>query len=300
MKFSCEDLSHYGLVLVPPSAPAYASLLADIERRLQRHVEGAPPLPEFFRSRIEEEDRATSAILLNQSRKDIAALWAVWQFETVTGRSYTHSRGMLSAQHLLLPFGLPEKGMKRYRYWNTILPGSKRYLGESGMVGDNTDVRLPDPDEEWRGGIGGCRSGGGGSGPDQIKHVRLVLDSAFFADGECVGPDRSKLYEQIAAQAEAHMLIGKIARNGHDNGLTPREILAEIEKVTGAAPERPIAIPPSVRNPNATEEDFRKWALQNMARRFEMQEGLPQYSEQMAVHTMMSWTGVVLPKFRKG
>jgi hypothetical protein len=85
---------------------------------------------------------------------------AVWRFETVTGRSYRHSCGMLSVQSLLLSFGRSEDSLlKLFGYWHTILPGSKRYLSESGMVGDNTDVRPPTPDEKWRG--GGIAGGGG-------------------------------------------------------------------------------------------------------------------------------------------
>jgi hypothetical protein len=48
---------------------------------------------------------------------------------------YRHSQGMLSPQGLLLRFGRPDDAQfKLYGYWYTILPGSKRYLGESGIV----------------------------------------------------------------------------------------------------------------------------------------------------------------------
>lgn len=299
MEFFCEGLPQFGLVLLPPSSAAYNSSLADIQQRLKQPVDGSPPIPEQLRPRISEQDRPTSAILLNQSQKAIAGLQAAWLFETATGRSYRHSRGMLSPQNLLLPFGIPEESLKLYRYWHTILPGSKRYLSESGMAGDNTDVRLPEPEEKWRGGMGGAGSGGAGtSGREQVKQVTLVLDGVFFIDGEFVGPDRDKLYEQIVAQAEARMLVGKIARNGHNNGLSPKEIFAEIEKVTGPPAERP-SIPPSVRNADATAEEFRRWALQGLADQFAMQRNYPGYEDERAVYKIMGWTGIVLPTFRK-
>lgn len=125
MEFLCEDLPQHGLVLVPPSSPEYDPLLAEIQRRLDQPPDGAPPIPEEFRPRISDADRPTSAILLNRSPKTIAAMQAVWRFVTVTGRSYRHSRGMLSAQSLLLPFGRSEDLLKLFGYWHTILPGSK-------------------------------------------------------------------------------------------------------------------------------------------------------------------------------
>jgi len=52
---------------------------------------------------------------------------------------------------------------KLYGYWHTILPGSNVNLGESGMVGNNTDVRHRAPMKKWRGGIAGTGRGGGNS-----------------------------------------------------------------------------------------------------------------------------------------
>src|SRR5215472_11180328 len=134
MDFHCEDLPQHGLLLVSSTSPDYAPLLADIQRRFDQPVDGSPPVPEQYRKKISEGDRANSAILLNRNTKAVAALHVVWYFEDVAGRSYRHSRGMLSGRHLLLPFGVPEDILKMWTYWEAILPGSKRYLGESGMV----------------------------------------------------------------------------------------------------------------------------------------------------------------------
>src|SRR5205085_1298680 len=113
----------YGLLLVPPSSEDYNALLADIQHRVNGPAEGSPPFPEKFRPRIIPEDRPTSAILLNRSGKTIAGLQAVWRVETETGRTFRHSRGMLSPHGLLLPFGRrDESTLKLYTYWNTVLP----------------------------------------------------------------------------------------------------------------------------------------------------------------------------------
>jgi hypothetical protein len=187
-----------------------------------------------------------------------------------------------------------------YGYWHTILPGSKRYLGESGMVGDSTDVRPPAPDEKWRGGIGGGMGRGGGNSRDPVRQVTLVLDGVFFLDGEFVGPNAERLFEQTVADAEAHLMVARIAREGHNKGLGPGEILAEIERATGSALERP-PMDLAFRNPGASQEEFRRAALQTVAFQLAMRRRFPHApDEQQTVFMVMAWNDTVLPHFRKG
>ena len=196
---------------------------------------------------------------------------------------------------MLLPFGVPENVLRMWGYWKTILPGSKRYLGESGMVGDNTDVRLPSPDEKWptgRGMVVGFR-GGGGSARDPLKSCTLVLD------GEFIGPNLENLFEKIVADADAHMLVATIARQGHNQGLPPTRILAEINKVTGPAPERP-SMTVHVQNQATAAEELRQSALQNLAYEFATGRKSPGYSDEQMVYMIMDWTTTLLPKFRRG
>jgi hypothetical protein len=300
VNFLCEDLPKHGLVLVPPASEEYDRLLADIQRGMANAVDGSPPYPEQFRPRIEPADRPTSAILVNRGSKTIAALHVVWRFETETGRSYRHSHGMLSTQGLLLRFGRPDADLALHRYWHTIFPGSKRYIGESGMVGDNTDVRLPVGDEQWRGGMitGGGR--GGENRREAVRQVTLVLDGVFFLDGEFVGPNVDRLFEQTVAEAEAHRVVGRIAREGHHHGRRPAEILADIERVTGLAPERP-PIGLAFRNAGASQEEFLRAALQRVAYSLGMRRRFPQApSEEQTVLALMAWSDTVVPNFRKG
>jgi hypothetical protein len=299
VNFLCEDLPKHGLVLVPPSSEAYGPLLSDIERRMANPIDGSPPFPEQLRPRIYPEDRATSAILLNRSSKTIAALHVVWRFETETGRSYRQSQGMLSPQGLLLRFGRQDAHLKLHGYWHTILPGSKRYLGQSGMAGDNTDVRPPAPNEEWRGGMIGSTGRGGGNRRELLRQVTLALDGVFFLDGEFVGPNADRLFEQTVADAEAHLTVGRIAREGHDQGRRPTEILAEIERATGPAPDRP-PMDLVFRNADATEEEFRRAALQTVAYHLAMRRRFPQAPDaEQTVLMVMAWNDTVVPHFRK-
>jgi hypothetical protein len=300
MEFRCEDLPQYGLRLAGPSSPDYAAALADLRRHSDQPVSGSPPRPEQFRTHISQEDSSTSAILFNQSKKTIAALQVVWRFETITGHTPRHSRHLLSPQVLLLPFGNPPGSLKVLGYWHAILPGSKRYLSQSGMVGDNTDVRPPAPEERWpgKGGIFGIGRSGGMNLRDPVTQITLSLDGVFFLDGEFVGPNREGLFEETVAVAEAHMLVGKIAREGHDSGRPAAQILAEIEKTTGPAPEEFHGSPGALQN-GAKPEEFRQWALQQLAEQFAQEREFPHYSDENQVIGIMGWTETVLPHFRK-
>jgi hypothetical protein len=183
MTFQCEDLPNFGLVLVPPSSPDYEPPFAEIARRVE----------------CPREKRETSAILVNNS--DGARL--------ATGYG------------LLLPFSASAAALKIMTYRTAILPGSRRYLWEHGIAGDNTDVRGPEHDEVWKGGIiFGSGTGGGHCTPAlPIKSVTLILHGVFFLDGE----------------------FAAIARAGRDRGIATVEILREIEEPTGPPPKHPPA-----------------------------------------------------------
>src|ERR1035438_10531369 len=174
MQFLCEDLRQFGVELIPPSAPEFDSLLADIRGRIDNPVEGSPPRLERISGRIDDADRETSAILVNRSPFGIAAIQQLWSFTESGGRAYTSSTGPgANNPSILLPYGIPEKALKLYGHWHVILPGSKRYLSRNGsLLGDNNDVRPPAGDEVWTGGMGGGGGGGGRSGGGRSKVSR--------------------------------------------------------------------------------------------------------------------------------
>jgi len=285
MDFVCEDLPQYGLPLAPPTAPDYPALLDDIQRLGQS---------------VNAGDRPTSAILLNKSSQSIASLTVVWRFETAGGRSFRHAYGMLSKPALLLPFGESAPSLKIHAYCDTILSGSKRYLAESGIAGFNTDVRPPASDEQWpedaggTGNVSGWETWSGARTPagDPVERIVLVLDGVFFQDGGFVGPNREKLFEKTIGDAEAHPLVGKIARDGHNKGADPAQILAQIEKATGPEPESfdPVG-------PNPTVDDLRQWELQKIA--YEFSHGRKVLSAEQLVYATMLWTDAVVPNFRR-
>jgi hypothetical protein len=295
MEFHCEDFPQHGVVLVPPSSPEYDLLVEDIQRRIDHRVQGSPPLPESMSYRISEQDRETSAIILNRSPNGIAAIQSVWSLQETNGRTYTASRGGGSNPSVLLPFGISGEGLRCCRYWNAILPGSKRYLNADGeQVGDNSDVRPPAPDEIWMGGVGGA-SGGRRRFRGPMKTVTLTLDGVFFDDGGFVGPNQKGLWEQIVFSAEAHLRLAKLAREGHDNGVAPRKILAGIENITGPATDFPPA--PLPLRGAWTPETCVEAALQRLAWQIGMTR--KHQGDERTVHMLMAWGETRLPHFRK-
>src|SRR3954464_4747547 len=119
MEYRCEDLPRYGVVLIPPSSPEYDELLSDIH---QWPNPGDPNDP--------------AIIVLNHSQTAIAALAWTWKFEPDAGRPSGISVSTAgSATSTLVPFGLDERQRKLHAYWNVILPGSKRLIRGTTMIG---------------------------------------------------------------------------------------------------------------------------------------------------------------------
>jgi hypothetical protein len=295
MEFHCDDLPQFGVTLIPPSSPEYDRLLLDIQQRSDHPQQGLPSPPASMRPKILEEDRETSAILLNRSQHSIAEIQQVWTFEEESGRSYTSSIGGGANPSVLLPFGLSEKVLNLYRYWKVILPGSKRYLGRNGeQVGDNSDVRPPGPDEVSTGGGWGIgRGGGGGRSRGPLRKVTLTLDGVFFDDGGFAGRNQKGLWEQIVQSAEAHLRVAAMARQAHDDGEIPQKILAAIETVTGPATDHP---PPPLGDPR-TPETYRESALKRLA--WEIGRARKSQGDERAVYMLLAWANEPVPHFHK-
>jgi hypothetical protein len=252
MEYRCEDLSRYGVVLLPPSSPECAGLLADILNRLANPVPGsAPQVPD------PGDSSAPTMILCNRSQTAIAALSWIWKFEPETGRPTGSTVLIGGGPSVLAPFGLDERALKLYGYWHVILPGSKRGIRGSSIFGDNTDVRPRQPDELWKG--GGFGVGGRDRLLGPLKSVTLALDGVFFLDGGFAGPDTLYSFDRLTADVDAHLQVARIARDGHNKGLAPAAIFTQIEVVTG--PDRGPAPPP----PPGERGDFRQDSLRNLA-----------------------------------
>ena len=292
MDFHCVDLPQFGVVLVPPTDPEYDKLLTDIRKRVEHPVTGSPPaLPKA--TEISEANRDGSAIVVNRGPRSIAKLQLLWAYEQADGRRGRSAiGGGGGSTSLLEPFGLDQSSLNLYGYWHVILPGSKRYLDIQGdQIGDNTDVRPPTGDELWS---GGGMGGGFGSRfvSGAMKHVTLTIDGVFFTDGAFAGPNNYQMWEQVVASAEAHLEIGRIAKQGHFEGRPVADILSEIQKLTGPGDEPP----PHPRAPRDMEE-YRQWALKLVA--WPISSARKLNGDERTVYMLSDWADAPVPKFRK-
>jgi hypothetical protein len=215
MTFRCEDLREHGLILVPNTSPEYDPLLEDIQRRIENPPPGmAPDLYRMWVGTVDAHKRETSAILLNQSGKTIVAMEVVWSNEQTDGRVITATRSWNDA--------VGRRPSSRMDYWRHILSGSKRYIGEGRLVGDNSDVRGPEPEEIPKG--GGSGSGGGrGQSRQPIVSVTLALTGVFFPGGEFAGSETSNIWQRAVARVGVWREIADLLRE--DSGFERVETL---------------------------------------------------------------------------
>jgi hypothetical protein len=285
MQYQCEDLARYGVVLIPPSSPDYASLLDDIQKRLDNPIPGSAPQFDFG-----DDPSAPTMILCNRSQTPIAAVSWIWKFEAEAGRPTGTSVLVYWGPSVLIPFGLDEQTCTLFRDWHVILPGSKRFIRGNRMLGDNTDVRPPNPDELWKGSGFGAGSGSRRlSGP--LKSVTLALDGVFFLDGSFAGLDTLYNFERVTAYVDAQLQVAKIARDGHNQGVSSAMIFTQIEVLTGPTP---AALPP----PRVEKENLLQFSLQNLAFEigFMRQNG---FGDDQVIYRLMSWTETPLPNFHR-
>lgn len=294
MEFECQDLREYGVVLIPPSSPAYDPLLESVRHRLEYPVKGSPPYTEAMKDRIYDEDRATSAILVNRSRSAIASIQWIRKYQESSGRVAQSVSGPGMSQSIILPFGMPERSLKVAGYWNTILPGSARYVSPAGAVlGDNSDVRPPRGDEIWPGkGVMKWGANARNMLRPEIVKITLILDGVFFVNGGFAGPNAGKMWEQVTASADAHQQVSRIARMGRERRSAPQQILADIQNVTGVWTDRPpILFPARMTDPGA----FRKAALDQAG--WELAIRQRQRGDEEAVQMAVDWAAAPVPHF---
>jgi len=183
-----RDLAQFGLPLVTPAQPAFASLVQDIESR-----------PEPFGS-WPVRNIGNAAVLLNETGNAIIGISFAWTHTSATGHlDRSHFSNLGSSMQLDVLTG---RSAVTQDLGTFILPGSKRLITERGMFGNNLDVL----GREQTGGGGGYIGAGGGGlrrGPEEeIVAIELALDLAILEDGRCVGPDEVGLFDSLVADLE--------------------------------------------------------------------------------------------------
>lgn len=217
-----RDLAEFGLPLVTPAQPEFASLVHDVESR-----------PEPFGSWPIEE-LSNAAVLLNESNNAVLGISCLWRYTTATGAFTSRFLNLGSSTQLDVMTGRSEVVEDLGTF---ILRGSKRLITERGMFGNNLDVL----GREKRFG-GGYIGGGGGGGRtrrgEEIVAVELVLDLAILEDGRCVGPDEAGLFDSLIEDLEQIRRTAEAAANALGNGGSSGEIFEMLRPLARKTPER--------------------------------------------------------------
>lgn len=282
---------------MPPSRAEYFDLLADIEGRLHRPVQGSPPVSDETLSAISEHDTRSSAILLNRADHAIAAIAYVWLTQGLNGHAVPHRVTIGSNASVLLPFGMTARQLNWQRYWNTILPGSKRLLSCSvGQQGDNSDVRPPASEEIWNGGEFVASGSTKRDCPDALS---LTLDGVFFEDGGYAGPNTFHTWEQITLRAEAFLYFATLARQTDEGSL--QSFYAEVDHVSGVnGPTSAMDIPMRRLRPSFGSSDpevIRQAERTSIAASIQAMRS--NKGESQTLRDVRAWADAPVPKFHK-
>jgi hypothetical protein len=221
-----RDLATFGLPLVTPAEPAFASLVQDIESRPEPF--GSWPVGEV----------GNAAVLLNETGKAIVGISSTWTHTSATGQPRRSHYSNLSSMQLDVLTG---RSAVNRDLGTFILPGSKRLITERGMFGNNLDVLPQEPTGGGRGGYIGAGGGGYGRGPaEEIVGIELALDLAILEDGVCVGPDEAGLFDSLVADLE---LIRKTAQDAAAelrHGASPGRVFEMLRPLARHAHPTPI------------------------------------------------------------
>jgi hypothetical protein len=218
---SYRDLARHGLLFVLPDDCRFSSILEGIRAHELRL--------------LPDEGLDYAAILCNSSDKAIVALAYVWEFTAPDGRKHQVAFNNLgsSGQYDVLR-GTANVVLERY---GAILPGSRRLITEHELYGDNSDV-LPEEDAPPRDLL--SRRVRPVHFDSKWEQVDLHLDSIFFEDGLCVGPDRLGLIKRVIKGFEEERSAAHDCVKALRKGATRGKLFDRVRDMAGNSKEQPI------------------------------------------------------------
>jgi hypothetical protein len=223
-KTTYRDLAEFGLLLVTPAQPEFASLVRDIESRPEPF--GSWPIDEL----------GNGAVLLNETNNAILGISYWWRYTTATGEARTsHYSNLGSSTQLEVMAGRSEVVQDLGTF---ILPGSKRLITERGMFGNNLDVLGRERLLGGGGYIGGGGQGGRPRRDEEIVAVELSLDLAILEDGRCVGSNETGLFDSLIEDLENIRRTAQQAATALRNGTSLGEVFEMLRPLARHTPDR--------------------------------------------------------------
>jgi hypothetical protein len=209
-----SDLKEFGLEFATPQAVEFSDVVQAFEE---------------YPAVLAVASDTPTAVLLNNSGKTILALGYALKYTYRDGRVNTIRRPGLFSRKLIEVFtGRAEIPRNQFDF---ILPGSKRFISEGGIAGDNSDV-LPAESriqEKLSLPFDDClfmfRS-------EQIATVELALDLIFFEDGLCVGPDEANLFQIVTGDIAEQITVAREIVEMLERGESVERVSAVLKPLT--------------------------------------------------------------------
>ena len=217
-----RDLAAFGLPLVTPAQPEFASLVDDIQSRPGPF--GSWPI----------DDLSNAAVLLNETGSAILSISYSWRYTTARGGAHSSHCSNLGSSSIQLDV-LSGRSEVVQDIGTFILPGSKRFITERGMFGNNLDVLGQDP-RPHGGGYAGAGGGTRNSTSEKIVAGELILDLAILDDGRCVGPDEYGLFESLIEDLESIRSTAEQAAKSLRDGASAGQIFEMLRPLARHTP----------------------------------------------------------------
>ncbi|MDQ3819347.1 MAG: hypothetical protein M3362_16950 [Acidobacteriota bacterium] len=236
------DISAQGLILVPPSEPAFEEMWLNL-LRAQPNAYALRNLP----ADLLRAARPYSVFLKNSSERPLVAYQLIWEVTDSLGvtragpSSYSNPGAFMGhADHpATLSTGCAIAPGKS-RFFSLVsevndLPGDGRDEGYGYSYGSHRAIEKRKGEEPWE-------------YPEEIESldvdpltkqyfaqlagyrgITVKLDGAFLADGTFFGADEARFFDQIKALVAAKRDILNEVKAGLERGLSSAEILAPLE-----------------------------------------------------------------------
>jgi hypothetical protein len=200
IQFRAKDIAEHGLVVITPSDPEFAPLLAS-------RFNGANPAVEAL--------RPFAVLIKNVSTQPVVAYSLEWELTREDGKVFTQSRSYIAAWKLM--------GMKGSDDATLIKPNSFVVMTPSNFdVADYNGASEP----TLLASLSTVRT--------ELAHytaIGITVDGAFFEDGSYVGPDSNNFFSRVEALLNAKRDTCLEILQSSAQGLSTEQIYKHLEDV---------------------------------------------------------------------
>lgn len=207
LRFEVKDFPERGILLIPPSDPAFARMEAAL----------APPEPAAMAD-------SYSVFLKNDAGRAVVGYRIKW--ECVDGGGEVSAKDVSNVVSWIFLHGEEAaRGAALGRSNEVIRPGTV------WLISFGSSARpLEGSGDERAAGATRAEAGGAETTAGCVG-VTVIADGIFFDDGTFIGPDTTGFFTEVKSQMDARYEILRGVQNDLEAGKKPGEIFASLEKI---------------------------------------------------------------------